>query len=144
MYFVRRKQRVKGRGKKNMKDDVKNQRKGSLPSPLSGTPLPIHPSLSTLPRVKQFCCCLVDYKSGSALPCKASQDKNRRSSLPWLLCHFVAREQQGFRQNLLERHQSLRHRNWPNQLTEPKMKPKINILFAEQTFGSHMFVCNRW
>ena len=25
--------------------------------------LPIHPSLSTLPRVKQFCCCLVDYKS---------------------------------------------------------------------------------
>ena len=32
--------------------------------------LPIHPSLSTLPRVKQFCCCLIDYQSHPELPWK--------------------------------------------------------------------------
>ena len=36
VYFVRRKQTVKGKGKEEKKDDVTNhQRKGSLPSPLS-------------------------------------------------------------------------------------------------------------
>ena len=102
-------------------------------------PLPIHPSLLPLPHVKQFCCCLVDYQSRPALPCKASQGKKRRSSSPRPLCHFVTREQQGFRQNLLESpHGQVAS---PSELAEPKMKPKINFLFAEQTFGSHMFVC---
>ena len=42
MYFVRRKQRVKGRGKKEMKDDITgHQRKGSLPSPLSSSHSPL-------------------------------------------------------------------------------------------------------
>ena len=75
VYFVRRKQMVKGRGKEEKRDDVTNhQRKVSLSSPL----FPAHsPSLSTLPRVKQFCCCPVDYQSRPALPGKASQGKKK-------------------------------------------------------------------
>ena len=90
VYFVRGKQRVKGRGEKEKKDDVKShQCEGSLPSPLSGLPFPFTLCfLATLPRVKQFCCCLVDYKSRPALPCKASQDKTDVLSRQG---HFVAR-----------------------------------------------------
>ena len=51
-------------------------------------PLPIHPSLSTLPRVKQFCCCLVDYQSRLALRYKASQGKKKKDVLP-RQDHFV-------------------------------------------------------
>ena len=107
---------MKGRGEKEKKDDVKShQCKGSLPSPLSGTPLPIHPSLSTLPRVKQFCCCLVDLSP--APHCLAKQAKIKQTfflaKATLSLCGS-SREQQGFRQN-----QSIRHRNWPNQLAEP-------------------------
>ena len=41
VYFVRRKQRVKGRVKKEMKDAITgHQRKGSLPSPLSSSHSP--------------------------------------------------------------------------------------------------------
>ena len=42
VYFVRREQRVKGRGKEKKKDDVtSHQRKGSLPFPLSPSHSPI-------------------------------------------------------------------------------------------------------
>ena len=101
-------------------------------------PLPIHPSLSTLPRVKQFCCCLVDYQSRPALPCKASQGKKKKTfflaKTTLSLCDSRAT---GFPPKS----------SWkspvasPSELAEPKMNPKINFLFAEQTFGSHMFVC---
>ena len=112
VYLVRRKQRVKGRGKKEKKDDVtSHQRKGSLPSSLTPSHSPFafySPSCKTvllLPRRLSV---------PPALPCKASQGKERRSSSPRSLCHFVTRGQQGFRQHLLERPWSLRHRNWPN------------------------------
>ena len=112
VYFVRRKQRVKGRGKKRRKTTLRVINVKVVFLLL--WPLPIHPSLSTLPRVKQFCCCLVDYQSRPHCLAKQAKVKKRRSSSPRSLCHFVTRGQQGFRQNLLERPSSLRHRNWPN------------------------------
>ena len=138
VYFVRRKQTVKGKGKEEKKDDVTNhQRKGSGVFLLL-CPLPIHPSLSTLPRVKQICCCLVDYQSRPALPCKASQGKEKKT-------FFLARTTLSLCDSRATGFPP--KSSWkspvasPSELAEPKMKPKINFLFAEQTFGLHMFVC---
>ena len=64
------------------------------------------------------------------LPCKASQGKKDvRPSSPRSLCHFETQQQQGFRQNLLERPQSLRHRNWPNRKSI-FLTCRTNFLFA--------------
>ena len=100
-------------------------------------PLPNHPSLS-LPRVKRFCCCPVHIISPArtGLPCKASQGKKdvlpRKTTLS--LCHSRAT---GFPPKF----------SWtfpvasPSELGDQKMKRKITFLFAEQTFGWHMFEC---
>ena len=130
----------RGEGKRRRKTTSRiiKLRKGSLPSPLS----PSHsPFASTLPHVKQFCCCLVDYQSRPALPCKASQGKKRRSSSPRPLCHFVTREQQGFRQNLLESPQSLRHRNWPNRKWNRKSIFCLQNKLSVRTYSCVLWPC---
>ena len=136
VYFVRRKQRVKGRGKEKKKDNVtSHQRKGSLQYPLSAFHSPFafySPSCKTVLLLPRWLSVPLRTALTTGKPVK------RRSSSPRPLCHFVPREQQSFHQNLLEHPQSLCS---PSALAEPKMKPKINFLFAEQAFGSHMFVC---
>ena len=95
-------------------------------------PLPLHPSLSTLPRVKQFCCCLVDYQSRPALPCKASQSRKDVLPPPRPLWNFVTRGLQGFGQNFLERPQS--HRHWTgrteNETENQSSACRTNFRFA--------------
>ena len=69
----------------------------------------------------------------TALQSKARQ--KRRSSSPWPTWSLCDSRATGFQPKS----------SWtslvasPSELAEPKMKPKINFLFAEQTFGSHMF-----
>ena len=75
----------RGEGKRRRKTTSRiiKLRKGSLPSPLS----PSHsPFASTLPHVKQFCCCLVDYQSRPH--CLAKQAKVKSDVLP-RQDHFV-------------------------------------------------------
>ena len=81
---------------------------------LCNCPLPIHPSLSTLPRVKQFCCCLVDYQSRPALPCTASQGKKKTFFLAKTSLSLCDSRATGFPPKSSWKSQSLRHRSWPN------------------------------
>ena len=136
VYLVRRKQRVKGRGKKEKKDDVtSHQRKGSLPSPLTPSHSPFafySPSCKTVLLLRMPRRLSVP----PALPCKASQGKKTffLAKVTLSLCDSRATglPPKSSRTSLVAS---------PSELAESKMKPKINFLFAEQTFGSHMFVC---
>ena len=111
VYFVRRKQRVKRRGK----DEKTPSRviNAKVVFVLLCRPFQFPASLSTLPRVKQFCCCLVDYQSRSTLPCRASQRK--KDVLP-RQGHFVTLllESNGVPAKIFLNvpMQSLHHRNW--------------------------------
>ena len=131
--FVRP-EKAEGEGEEEKKDDVtSHQHKGSLPSPLSSSHSPFafySPSYKTVLPLPRWL---------SVPPRLAKQAKVKKTfflaKATLSLCDSRAT---GFQQNLLERTQIAS----PSELAdrEPKMKPKINFLFAEQTFGSHMFV----